>query len=74
MTTAQEKQGVMSVEEVQAEVLLLNTENIRKYPCSRSKTEDFYSMWQRFGPTAARTIMIPTIYYGESPRPSEVFQ
>ena len=64
---------VMTVEEVKAEVLLLTLDNIRKFPCSRSKTEDFYTMWQRFGPDAARTIMIPVIWDGTSPRPSEFF-
>ena len=63
----------MTVEEVKAEVQLLNLENIRKYPCSRSKVDDFYSMWSRFGPEAARTIMIPPIWEGQTPLPSEVF-
>ena len=63
----------MTVEEVKAEVQLLNLENIRKYPCSRSKMDDFYSMWSRFGPDAARTIMIPSIWEGQTPPPSEVF-
>ena len=63
----------MSVEEVKAEVLLLNLDTIRKYPCSRSKRDDFYSMWSRFGPQAARDIMIPSIWYEKTPRPSEVF-
>ena len=63
----------MTVQEVQAEVQLLNLNNIRKFPCSRSKVEDFYTMWQRFGPQAARDIMIPPIWEGDSPRPSEYF-
>lgn len=63
----------MTVAEVQQEVQLLNLENIRKFPCSRSKVEDFYTMWSRFGPEAARTIMIPSIWDGSSPRPSEFF-
>ena len=63
----------MTVEQVKAEVQLLTLENIRKFPCSRSKREDFYSMWQRFGPEAARTIMIPPIFYGEIVAPSEYF-
>lgn len=63
----------MTVEEVKAEVQLLNLNNIRKFPCGRSKSEDFYTMWQRFGPEAARTIMIPPIWEGTSPRPSEFF-
>ena len=64
----------MTVEEVQKEVSLLTLDNIRKYPCSRSKIEDFYNMWQRFGPTAARTIMIPDIFNSELPPPSEYFR
>lgn len=63
----------MTVEDVKAEVQLLNLSNIRKFPCTRSKCEDFYTMWQRFGPQAARDIMIPAIWNGESPRPSEYF-
>lgn len=62
-----------SVEDVKEEVSLLNLENIRKFPCGRSIVEDFYSMWSRFGPEAARTIMIPAIWYGYTPLPSEVF-
>lgn len=64
----------MTVEEVKAEVQLLDLNNIRKYPCSRSKTDDFYSMWQKFGPDAARTAMIPYIWDGRFPRPSEFFE
>ena len=64
---------VMTVEEVKAEVQLLDLNNIRKYPCSRSKMDDFYSMWQRFGPDAARTAMIPYLWDGRYPRPSEYF-
>lgn len=63
----------MTVEEVKYEVSLLTLENIRKFPCSRSLGEDFYSMWSRFGPEAARTIMIPDIWYNKCPRPSEFF-
>lgn len=64
---------IMTVEQVKAEVQLLNLENIRKFPCGRSKTEDFYTMWQRFGPQAARDIMIPAIWNNECPVPSEYF-
>ena len=63
----------MTVEQVKAEVQLLNLDNIRKFPCGRGRREDFYSMWQRFGPQAARDIMIPTIWNGECPAPSEFF-
>ena len=64
---------IMTVEQVKAEVQLLTLENIRKFPCSRTKREDFYTMWQRFGPEAARTIMIPAVWHGECPVPSEYF-
>ena len=63
----------MTVQEVKSEVQLLNLNNIRKYPCGSGKIEDFYTMWQRFGPEAARTIMIPVIWEGHAPRPSEYF-
>ena len=63
----------MTVAEVKAEVQLLTLENIRKYPCSISKCDQFYSMWQRFGPEAARTAFIPYIWDGRFPRPSEHF-
>lgn len=64
----------MTVEEVKAEVKLLDLDNIKIYPCTRSKREDFYSMWSRFGPEAARTAMIPQIWEGKFPRPSQFFE
>jgi hypothetical protein len=63
----------MTVDDVKAEVLLLTLDNIRKFDCGRSKTDDFYSMWGRFGPEAARTAMIPYIWEGKCSRPSEYF-
>lgn len=63
----------MTVEELKEEVMLLSIENIKNYPCSRSKRDDFYTMWQKFGPQAARDIMIPSIWNGDFPPPSEVF-
>jgi hypothetical protein len=63
----------MTVSDVEAEVLLLNLENIKKMPIPRSLLEDFYNMWQRFGPQAARTYMIPPIWNEEIVRPSEYF-
>ena len=62
----------MTVEEVKAEVQLLTIENIRHFPCGVSLKDDFYSMHNRFGAEAARTIMIPAIWNGVIPRPSEV--
>ena len=61
----------MTVEQVKAEVLLLNLNNIRKFPVTRTVQEDFYTMWQRFGPQSARDIMIPQIWEGKCPVPSE---
>jgi hypothetical protein len=63
----------MTVEQLREEVMLLSIENIKNYPCSRSIRDDFYTMWQRFGPQAARDIMIPSIWNGDNPPPSEVF-
>tara|TARA_B100000073_G_scaffold284895_1_gene246265 strand:- start:1058 stop:1300 length:243 start_codon:yes stop_codon:yes gene_type:complete len=63
----------LTVDEIKHEVSLLTVENIRKYPCGRPQVEDFYNMWQRFGPQAARDIMIPYVWYGNGPKPSEVF-
>jgi len=63
----------MTVDEVKAEVQLLNLENIRDFPCSKGKIEDFYSLFNKFGPDAARCIMIPEIFRGELPKPSEFF-
>ena len=64
----------MTIDEVRAEVLLLNIENIKKYPITRSLREDFYNMWQRFGPEAARTYMIPPVCNGDVILPSVVFR
>jgi len=63
----------MTVEEVKAEVQLLNLDNIKRFPIKEGKMYDFYAMWQRLGPQAARDIMIPTIWEGACPRPSEYF-
>ena len=63
----------MTVDEAKQEVNLLTLENIKHYPCSPSKMDDFYSIFNRFGPEAARSIMIPPIFNGELPKPSEYF-
>ena len=60
-------------EQVQEEVLLLSLENIKKFPCTISLRDQFYSMWQRFGPQAARTATIPYVWQGKVPLPSEYF-
>jgi hypothetical protein len=61
----------ISSEQVQEEVLLLDLENIKKFPCTPSLRDQFYSMWQRFGPQAARTATIPYVWQGKLPLPSE---
>jgi hypothetical protein len=58
-----------SVEELQEELSVLTLYNIKKYPEYKSKWDDFYSMWLRFGPEAARTILIPSIWEGKLPSP-----
>ena len=64
----------MTVDEVKAEVQLLNLENIRSLPCTQSQREDFYSIYNKFGVEAARTIMIPPIFREECVKPSEFFK
>ena len=63
----------LTVEQVKEEVQLLNLTNIRKYPCSPSLKDQFYSMWQRFGPDAARTATIPYVWQGKIALPSDHF-
>jgi len=63
----------MTVEEVKEEVKLLTVENIKQFPTTPSLEDQFYSMWGRFGPEAARTAMIPYVWDGRVPRPSEFF-
>ena len=61
-----------SVEELQQELSVLTLNNVKKYVPYKSKWDDFYSMWLRFGPDAARTILIPYIWDGRFPSPREV--
>ena len=63
----------MTPSQCREEVMLIDIDNIRKLPISDSKRMDFYSLWNRFGPQAGRDILIPMIYYGYVPRPSEYF-
>ena len=63
----------MSVQDVKDEVLLLNLDNIKRFPIPESKVMDFYHLYNRFGPQSARDILIPVIWYGYAPRPSEYF-
>ena len=60
-----------SVEELQEELSVLNLNNIKKYRAYKNKWDDFYSMWLRFGPEAARTILIPYVWDGRLPSPKE---
>lgn len=60
-----------TAEELKKEVAVFTLENIRKYPEYQLKWDDFYSMWLRFGPEAARTILIPYIWDGRFPAPKE---
>ncbi|AEC53239.1 hypothetical protein SCRM01_293 [Synechococcus phage S-CRM01] len=62
----------MTIEELQAEVELLNKENIRNYPASRTFREDFLSCWQNHGRSVAMLYAMPAIWNGEIPKPSEV--
>ena len=62
-----EKRYSGSVAELQEELSVLTLNNIKGYPEYESKWDDFYSMWLRFGPEAARTILIPYIWDGRLP-------
>ena len=73
MTTELINHYNITSEQVQEEVKFLNLNNIKVFPCSISLRDQFYSMWQRFGPDAARTATIPYVWTGECPLPSEYF-
>ena len=73
MTTELINHYNITSEQVQNEVKLLDLSNIRSYPCTSSVRDQFYSMWQRFGPDAARTATIPYVWQGKMPLPSEYF-
>ena len=66
-----EKVYTGTVEELKEELSVLTLENIKQYPGLKSKWDDFYEMWLRFGPEAARTILIPAIWTGQVPPVSE---
>ena len=59
-----------TVEELKEELSHITIENIKSYVGYKKKWDDFYSMWQRFGPDAARTILIPYIWDGRFQAPS----
>ena len=63
----------ITVEQIRKEVMILNVDNIEKFPCKEGKREDFRNLWLRFGPQAGRDVMIPAIWNGECPLPSEYF-
>ena len=61
-----------TVDELKEELSVLTIENIKSYLPYKLRWDDFYSMWLRFGPDAARTILIPYIWQGKLPSPLEV--
>ena len=61
----------LTVEQVKEEVSLLTVEKIRHFPCTPSNRDTFYELWNRFCPEAARTAMIPYVWQGKIPLPSE---
>ena len=63
----------LTVEQVKQEVQLLTVEKILHFPCSPSNRDSFYELWNRFGPEAARTAMIPYVWQGKVPLPSEYY-
>ena len=60
-----------TVEDLKEELSLITIENLTQYLPYKKKWDEFYSMWLRFGPEAARTILIPSIWDGRLPPPSE---
>ena len=61
----------LTVEQVKEEVSFLTVEKIRHFPCTPSNRDSFYELWNRFGPEAARTAMIPYVWQGKISLPSE---
>ena len=60
-----------SVEQLKEELSHITLENVKQYKEYNLRWDDFYSMWLRFGPDAARTILIPYIWRGDYPSPKE---
>ena len=60
-----------TVDELKQELAVLTLENIKRFPGLKSKWDDFYEVWLRFGPDAARTILLPYIWDGRLPTPAE---
>lgn len=63
-----------TVDELQEELSVLTLENIKQYRPYKTRWDDFYSMWLRFGPDAARTQLIPYVWDGRIPSPKEVLK
>jgi hypothetical protein len=63
----------LTIDEVKEEVTLLHVDTIRYFPCTPSNQSSFYELWNRFGPDAARTAMIPYVWKGLVQRPSEFY-
>ena len=61
-----------SIDELKDELSVVTIENVKSFKAYKAKWDDFYSMWQRFGPDAARTILIPSIWEGRLPSPKEI--
>ncbi len=60
-----------TADELKEELKAITLENIRRFPEYKIKHDDFYSVWLKFGPDAARTILIPYIWDGRIPSPKE---
>tara|TARA_Y100001973_G_C5187038_1_gene328521 strand:- start:1166 stop:1402 length:237 start_codon:yes stop_codon:yes gene_type:complete len=61
-----------TAEQLKEELSHITLENMKRYKEYKSRWDDFYSMWLRFGPDAARTILIPYIWRGDLRAPSEI--
>ena len=60
-----------TVDSLIEELSVITLENIKQYTEYHPQWDDFYSMWLRFGPDAARTILIPYIWDGRLPAPTD---
>ena len=63
-----------TVEDLKEELSVLTLENIKKYTGLKPKWDDFYEVWLRFGPEAARTVLLPYIWSGVLPSPKEAYR
>ena len=67
-----EKNYEGNVEQLREELSDITLENMKQYKEYRPRWDDFYSVWLRFGPDAARTLLIPYIWRGDYPAPREI--